>query len=838
MPGWRDVLPKGNYTYSLLSSGEVPSSGKVPSLVPPKLIFALLIMPSSCVAFLFVLVLLSTCVKSDEQLLPCADAFYYASRYTCYDSTFLCPVLNGTPTLRCGEDCFLPDMYSCAGGHLVYPPISSTSSATPAAPTVPGNEVPTCSAAATTQHLSDPPYDNFFYSDCHVDAQVVVTSPGPRDNLTIIGPRLIVAWPAGNSGVCAFFAPQSGINGSLGIELANFSSGATLQPVFKNANTSGAYPSVGVSGIINFNVSARLTVPILGSVRTIRDFTEGPSLLHPQIQDAINVESIGDGAVMTRLWLDNVTTTELGFVPVDPSGGQSITISNQTLDFSAGQYLFYTDFNYPQLIQLNSSTVLNPGSQALVSQHPDQTTSLSFLSYTDKLLAGAWRFLTYFGRDSMISALLLSPVLSQGEGGAMEAVISAVLERLNRTDGSVCHEETIGDYATYLNEQANISSTAPGCSYVMIDSDYYLPLVMDRYFLQSENGSHRATPFFEIQAGSFSSANRNLTYGDLALINAEKLMSIAGIFAAEGNQTIDNLAHIRSDQIVGEWRDSTYGIGGGRIPYDVNTALMPAALRSIAALARAGVYHNKYDWGTLADTYAQVWEDETLQFFQVIIPANEARSRLGSYVQAAGFAGPNQTDLIDDAVIFHALSLDGYNNLSQVQVMNTDDCFRLFLVNGTNQTQLTAFLNQTSNNVMRTFPAGLLTSVGMLVANPAYGLQPEYASNWTTSAYHGTVVWSWPQAMMARGLELQLDRCNNAVAPDFCNDKVVYMNVLNAYNTLWNIIEANTVNLSTEVWSWIYENGDFQFTPLGALPPPPGTSATGMYAAFTRLALH
>lgn len=44
----------------------------------------------------------------------------------------------------------------------------------------------------------------------------------------------------------------------------------------------------------------------------------------------------------------------------------------------------------------------------------------------------------------MISALLMLPVLSEGEGGAIEAVLSAVLERVNGSDGSVCHEETIG----------------------------------------------------------------------------------------------------------------------------------------------------------------------------------------------------------------------------------------------------------------------------------------------------------------------------------------------------------------------------------------------------------
>jgi hypothetical protein len=96
------------------------------------------------------------------------------------------------------------------------------------------------------------------------------------------------------------------------------------------------------------------------------------------------------------------------------------------------------------LTQLSAQEVLSSASAELITQSPNQANSLSFLSYTTKLTAGAWRFLTYFGRDSMIAALLLEPVLSTGEGGALEAVIAGVLERVNRTDGSVCHEETIG----------------------------------------------------------------------------------------------------------------------------------------------------------------------------------------------------------------------------------------------------------------------------------------------------------------------------------------------------------------------------------------------------------
>jgi hypothetical protein len=185
----------------------------------------------------------------------------------------------------------------------------------------------------------------------------------------------------------------------------------------------------------------------------------------------------------------------------------------------AGSYSFTAQFDYPQLDQLASTKVLNPQSQDLISGQSERITALAFLSYSQKLLAGAWRFLTYFGRDSMITALLLQPILSEGEGGAMEAVISAVLERLNRTSGIVCHEETIGDYATFTHLQNNISSTSPGCTYFMIDTDYYLAPLMAKYFLNTELGRQRTTDFLATSA-TLDFGNRGLTYGELALTNA------------------------------------------------------------------------------------------------------------------------------------------------------------------------------------------------------------------------------------------------------------------------------------------------------------------------------
>jgi hypothetical protein len=281
---------------------------------------------------------------------------------------------------------------------------------------------------------------------------------------------------------------------------------------------------------------------------------------------------------------------------------------------------------------------------------------------------------------------------------------------------------------------------------------------------------------------------------------------------------------LKEGQVVGQWRDSTYGIGGGRIPYDVNTALAPAALRGIAMLAANGFFPERPEWSVTAARYAQVWEDETLAFFRVDVPADEARQLVTAYAgNETLFNGslPSSADTINSTITFHGLSLDGNDNQTIVKVMNTDDCFRHFLLNTTNDQQLAAFLDQTASNVLAPFPVGLSTGVGLVVANPAYGGSPVYASNWTTDAYHGTVVWSWQLAMMAAGLERQLGRCSpppsscSAVGetvkqPAFCKDEKLVGKVLAAYKHLWDVIDANEALLSSEVWSWsLDKNGTY-----------------------------
>jgi hypothetical protein len=418
----------------------------------------------------------------------------------------------------------------------------------------------------------------------------------------------------------------------------------------------------------------------------------------------------------------------------------------------------------------------------------------------------------------------------------------------------VCHEETIGDYATYTNIQNGLYTTDAGCTYQMIDTDFYLPVLMAEYFSQYPE---RVQPLLSRQAGSVDTMNKNLTYGDLALVNAQKIMNTTAAF--EANQTVQNLLHLQADQPVGQWRDSNYGIGNGRIPFDVNCALAPAALNGLSILAGIpGVFPNAtaQSWQTAAATRAQVWTDNTLRYFEINQTISQTSSNLAKFTkQSTFYNGPTNNGTLaqysnNDTVTYYAISLNGTTNdtavaSQKISILHTDTCFRLFLLNDTNDAQLTPFINATAQSILRPFPAGLTTTSGMVVADPALSGDDVLIANFTNAAYHGTVIWSWQLAMMAKGLERQLARCNvsssesntsssgcssNSTAttvPAFCSDATVYNTTVAAYNYLWDTIEANSAQLESEVWSWMWNNDTQEYvtTPLGSLPPPPGVSS-------------
>lgn len=155
--------------------------------------------------------------------------------------------------------------------------------------------------------INDPPYENYFYADHNVSCQAILASPLPcteRDEDAVH--RLLVAWPGGNSGAAAFFRAPSKEGSSLHIQFLPGGRGRKLDPFIKGRDEkfSSGHPSVGVSALLEFSETAILDLAILGSIRTIRDYTEGHGILNPKVQQEVRIgkpTSHADHIDITRL---------------------------------------------------------------------------------------------------------------------------------------------------------------------------------------------------------------------------------------------------------------------------------------------------------------------------------------------------------------------------------------------------------------------------------------------------------------------------------------------------------------------------------------------------------
>jgi glycogen debranching enzyme len=135
-------------------------------------------------------------------------------------------------------------------------------------------------------------------------------------------------------------------------------------------------------------------------------------------------------------------------------------------------------------------------------------------------------------------------------------------------------------------------------------------------------------------------------------------------------------------------------------------------------------------------------------------------------------------------------------------VVHSDDGFALLFT-----APDAAALDRSVAAIARPFPAGLMTDVGMLVANPAYA-PAAVQERFGASAYHGTVVWSWQQAIVAAGLDRQLARTDLPAA--------TRARMIDLRTRLWRAIDAAGEVRTSELWSWSYANGRYAVAPFGA----------------------
>ncbi len=611
---------------------------------------------------------------------------------------------------------------------------------------------------------------NAFYQQGPVAAHLLL-SAGTQ-------PRLLVAFPAGNSGVGLWFEhAQRPVQWTLG-DVKGISqsdaSGRTLHGVVAEAS-----------------VDASLVVreAVLSSIRVLRDYQINGSC-PPDIRTA--AEATTNTVQWSRPRLDGAAGYAL-----------SITVENGEVRGGQGAPLTLSPSRAGEPLRLRITALtgevpLTPLSSHLLkaSATNDQRSRevLSFLSYEEKFLAGSWRFDTYFGRDTLMSLRLLMPALAPE---AVEGGLAAVLQRL-AANGEVAHEEDIGEFAVLRHrKQGDAPSAAPIYDYKMIDDDFMLAPVTAAYVFDHQHGRGRTNAFLERQLPNGEQVGAALVRNFIWVAQSARAF-------AEKPQPA-NLISLKSGLNVGQWRDSEDGLAGGRYPYDVNAVFAPAAMAAIEKFVLSGVlrpYLTMEQRRALANagSVAVIWSREAPKLFRVQFSDADARRHIAAYAAELGVSpAPALSALPGGPVIVNALALD--SRYQPIPVLHSDGGFALLL-----QDPPAADVEQLVSGMLRPFPAGLLTEAGLLVANPVFAdVTRQHQSSRT--AYHGTVTWSWQQALLAAGLERQVAR------HDLPAETLRRLRA--ARQQLWLVIENTRELRASELWSWRYVDGRYQAAPFG-----------------------
>jgi hypothetical protein len=617
---------------------------------------------------------------------------------------------------------------------------------------------------------------NAFHQEDEVAAHLLLSSG--------TAPRVLVAFPAGNSGVGVWFErAEKPVAWALDDMKASVQADARARPM---------------RGIIaEASVTAnRLTVRegVVGSVRVLRDFQLGTAIpaavsTTPQVSDhAVTwARPRIDGAAGYRISLEVL------------NGRIESASEPKSLALVADRGTVPLRL---RITALTGEPPLTPfAADALLDTRANDDSRarqvLRFLSYQEKFLAGSWRFNTYFGRDTLMSLRLLMPAL---RAEAVEAGLVSVLERLN-AGGEVAHEEDIGEFAVLRHRSARGppggAQDAPIHDYKMIDDDFMLAPVAAAWLLDHEEGRGRAQAFFARKLASGESV------GSALARNAAFVLDVARAFAQES--VPQNLASLKRGVAVGQWRDSEHGLAGGRYPYDVNAVWIPAALSAIARIQARGLFaaHAGADrqqaFAAAAD-WAKTWSAHAPGLFEVRLTREQAAEKVRAHAAKTGVdPTPALASLPPNSLHFAAVSLDAGRR--PIPVLHSDVGFAL-LFSDPPAVSLDAMVA----TALRPFPAGLLTDVGMVSANPVYS-DPSVQGLFGRNAYHGTGVWSWQQALMAAGLARQLQRGDLPAA--------VRARVKDAEDRLWRAIDASSAMRTSELWSWAVVDGRYRIVPFG-----------------------
>jgi hypothetical protein len=637
---------------------------------------------------------------------------------------------------------------------------------------LPGVADPASSEQRLSFDVDEGPNLNSFLRDGPVAAHLLLCSG--------TDPRILIAFPAGNSGVGLWFSRGAPVSWEL--------IGRPQPLIVKDEH---GRPLYGMTAEARLSGSPDLSIKqaVLSSVRVLRDY-QALGTFPTELATSPTI----DGTTIT--WARD---------RLDGAPGYRLSVQVIQGELRAGHLMPGSKgFIGLKIAAASGEVPMTPLSGADLlnaAAKPDAAArnALSFLSYQEKFTAGSWRFNTYFGRDTLMSVRLLMPVLTPR---AIQAGLGAVLTRLS-PQGEVAHEEDIGEFAILDHLRASgTRSDTPTFNYNMIDGSFMLAPVAAEWLLNDERGRSQSHEFLAHADSRYGEPPQ--TYGADLVNNLRFVLQAAAKFAHVPRA--QNLISLKPGFSAGQWRDSNDGLGGGRFPYDVNAVFVPAAIEAARRFFASGLldpYLGPSDRGIFsrAGSMARVWRTKAGSLFDVTVPSATAREDITRYAAELNLSGDRALRSVGQSPVrFHALSLNA--DAKSIPIIHSDEGFELLFGSPS-----PAALRQAMTTIMQPFPAGLLTEVGVVVANPVHA-GPVIKAQLTSSAYHGTVVWSWQQAVLAAGLQRQLQRQD--LPPS------LRQHLHAAQTQLWAAINAAHAMRNSELWTWTFTRGHFEIAPFGA----------------------
>ena len=501
--------------------------------------------------------------------------------------------------------------------------------------------------------------------------------------------------------------------------------------------------------------------------------------------------------------------------------------------------------------------------------------SVEVLSSDEKLMAGLPNFATYFGRDGMMTALMMRPIWQPEMSGR---VIASVLRKLGPR-GDVSHEEALGEqaireHAEIYDSLMTVYESAPNDSvlgaardvlsnirrvrenYHMMDDEFQLPVLEARYLSDTAVTSADKRAFlFGTENGVTRLA---LMMRELALVSDET-QAYARDTAADSLVSFVKLdsTHWRS----ASWRDSNAGYGNGRFAMDINAIWAPQALASIRVIL--GELHSLgidaaaldtvvprsprtplNDW--LHDTTAlaraiDAWRRARTHFL-VRFDASHVRDRVHAklaWLPAEERAYWNtvlaRTDAGRDSLVFLALSLDSAG--TPIPIVNTDPATDLFLGDFTARviagSMHAADVLEEVAPFVRPYPVGLfIAGLGPVVSNDTYA-SPAVWDAFRTDAYHSPrVVWGREVSLLLLGLTKQIAAAYDSGGRLAQPSLAPYVRSLRAALDSTRAAVAASHLEHNELWSYRIANGRLLPTRYGTASDVQLWSATDLAVQF------